>query len=303
MTVNYASALEIQTAVVAEVTPGTTPTTPTMLILPVTKVDLEPVQNTYKDASLYGDRMEHYAIPGLRKVSGSIEFNLTHSNFNPLFQTAFFNTFSSSVLKTGLVLNTLTIEEWHADISEGFVHTGCFADKLQIKCPVNGTISVTASMMAMGMATETSKFTGATYTAAVVESPMTHIGGTVTEGGTTLAYINDIDLQLNNAATALEVLGQQWPQGYVAGMSEVTGTLTAFFPSLVLLNKFINNTASSISFQGVDQAGATITFTLPNVIYTGVKKPYSGTGAVMLSLPFSALKDTTTATNIILTHS
>jgi hypothetical protein len=297
----FATGAETRVAIVAETTPGTTPVTPTMLVLPITKLDLEYTQSTYEDTSIQGDRMERYAIAGLRKVTGSLSANLSHLNYGPLLQTAMFGTFASKVLKTGITLNTLTIEEWHIDTTKGFVSTGCFADKLSVKVPVNGIVTIDATINGMNYTTETSSL-ASSPTAAVVEAPYTHLGGTLTEGGSTIGYLTAIDLTIDNGATALNVLGAQTPTGYTPGMSKVTGTITAWFQDLTLLNKFLNQTASSINFTLTDGTN-TLQFNLPNVVYVGLKKPVAGQGAIVLTLPFKALRDSATSSNLIITES
>src|SRR6266478_8138391 len=98
--ISPATGADTRVAIVAEVTPGTTPTTPTMLVLPTVKVDLELHKDINDDTSIYSDRMERFVVAGVSKVSGSFSANLSHLNYAPLLQTAFWNTFATKVLKT-----------------------------------------------------------------------------------------------------------------------------------------------------------------------------------------------------------
>jgi hypothetical protein len=297
----YQTGAETRVAIVAETVNGTTPATPTMLVLPYTKIDMEGAINFYKDNSIYADRMEHFVIPGLRKAAGSLSANLSHINFAPIFQTAMFNTFATKVLKTGNVWNTLTIEEWHVDTSKGYVATGCFADKLALKIPVNGVVTIDATISGMNFSTESAPL-AASPTAAVTEIPFTHLGGTILEGGTAIAYITAIDITIDNGATELSVLGSATPVGYTPGMSAVTGTVTAYVPDLILFNKYYNNTPTSINVTLTDGTN-TLEFNMPVVQYTSAKKPVSGQAAQTITLAFNALKDPVTLSNLIITES
>jgi hypothetical protein len=78
----------------------------------------------------------------------------------------------------------------------------------------------------------------------------------------------------------------------------VTGTLGVYFQSKALLDKFINETASSLVFVLQDPAGNTYDFTFPNIKYNGGQPDVSGEGEVTLSLPFVALYDSTEGSNI-----
>jgi hypothetical protein len=302
MTVQYfKTGAEVKVNLVAETTPGVTPATPTMIQIPVTKFDLELTQNTYEDTSIFADRMEHNSIAGLRKVTGSLAANLSHVNYAPILQTAMFNTFVSKVLKTGTNWNTLTFEEYDAVTATGFVSTGCFADKLAIKVPVNGVVTVDATINGMSQTNETAPLS-ASPTAPVVEVPFTHLGGTIMEGGSAIAYLTAIDLTIDNGATELSVLGAQTPVGYTPGLSKVTGTLTAWVPNLTLFNKYFNQTQTSVNFTLTDGTN-TLEFNMPNVVYTSAKHPVAGEKAVALTIAFKAIKDATTGSNLIITES
>ena len=297
----YTTGALTRTALIAETTSGTTPASPVMLVLPDTKIDLEPNQAFYADTSINADRMYHYDIPGLKKVQGSLSGNLSHLNYGPILQSAMFGTFASSVLKTGATMQSFTLEEWHSDSSTGSTGTGCFADKLSIKVPVNGIVTIDATIMGMVYAATTAAI-GTSYTAATVEQPFTHLGGTLTEGGGAIASLTSIDLTIDNGATALQVLGTAAPIGYVPGFAKVSGTLSAFFANNTLMNKFLANTASSLSFT-LSDGTSTLQFNCPNIIYTSLKKPVSSQGAIVVTMAFEALKDVSTGSNLVITKS
>jgi hypothetical protein len=290
---------ETRVAIVAETTPGTTPATPTMLVLPTVKVDLELNKDENSDTSIFADRMERNVVAGLSKVSGSFTGNLSASNFSPIIQTAMFAAPSAGVYKTGKALNTLTIEEWHSDTSIGFVNTGCFADKLALKFPVKGFVTMDASIMGFNQAV-TSTALAASPTAPVVETPFTMTSAILQEGGSTIAILTAVDINIDNGAAAVEVLGAGNPVGYTPGMSKVTGTISGYITNSTLINKFYGQTSTSISVEVTDGTH-TITFLLPSVTYTGLKKAVSGQGAIMFSMPFTALRDATALSNIVIT--
>jgi hypothetical protein len=272
-----------------------------MTVIPVTKFDVDLNQNTYEDNSIQGDRMERTVIPGTRKVGGSTAVNLSASNYGPLLETALFSAFASDVLKTGLIWKTLTFEKWHADISKGMVYTGCFVDKLQLKVPVNGIVTLDATIAGMSSTAITASL-DASPTAATDEVPFTHLGGTFMEGGAPIGYFSSIDLNIDNGSNADEVLGSATPAGYTPGMSKISGTVSAYFPDLALYNKFLNRSGTALQFTLSDGTN-TLDFLLPNVTYTTSKIPVSGQAAVIQTLQFKAVKDSTAGSNIVITRS
>jgi hypothetical protein len=298
----FAKGSTTQIAYVAETTPGTTPTTPSMTVLPYVKFDADLNKQFYDDNSVYADRQEHYVVKGNQKVSGSLSANLSHSNFAPLLQTLCGAAFDTGVLKTGTTLKTLTLEKWHPDIAKGFIYTGCFADKAQIKVPVNNIATIDATIAGFNMTTETSPL-DASPTASTDEQPFTHLGGTIQEGGSTVAYFSAIDVSIDNGSAAQEVLGSVSPVGYTYGMSKITGTITAYLPDVALFTKFVNGTPTSLQFTLQDPAGNTLDFLLPNVTLTGIKAPAQGQAPIVQQITFKATYDGTEASSIVITQS
>ena len=290
-------------AIVAEVTAGTTPASPTMLVLPYVKADLELALDVYEDTSVFADRMEHDVITGLKKVTGSLEGNLSASNFKPLLQTALFNTFSSNVLKVGTALQTVTIEEWHGDATTPFgrVATGCFFDKLQFKMQAKGIVVMTGTINGMALTDETAVL-GTSYTAAVTEVPFTCVAATTQEGGSATSILTALDISIDNKSSAVDVIGSVTPQVYVPGMCVVTGTASFYIPNKTLYDKFLNSTQTSLSVQLTDGTN-TITINLPNITYTSVKMPSQGQAAIIGQFAFKAVKDPSTGSNIVITTS
>lgn len=297
----FATSAESKLYYVAETTPGTTPASPTTTVLPFVKAELSLNQAIYDDNTVYGDRMEHYAIPGMRKVTGTISGDLSHTNFNALFQTLMFGAASSKVFKTGLLLNTITIEQYFSDISQGKVFTGCFVDKIQFKITPSGLATFDATIAGFNMTTETSPLS-ASPTAAATETPFAACTATMQEGGSVIAYVSSIDVSVDNAATAQDVVGSNVPAFYTPGLSKVTGTLNVWLQDSTLLAKFLNGTPTSIQCQLSDGTN-TWTINMPNVIYSGEKMSVSGSAAINLSLPFKALKDPTSGSNVIISYS
>lgn len=300
----FITGAETRLAFVAETTPGTTPATPTTIQLPYVKWDAELMQDTYEDTSVFADRMEHDVIVGLRKVTGSLEFNLSHANFDPILQTAFWNTWATDTLKVGTSIQTVTFEEWHPDANTAFgrVFTGCLVDKLQIKMQAKGIVTCTASLVGFNMATETTQL-NSSPTAPTVETPFTCVSATVTVGGTAIAYMTAFDVSLDNKSAAIDAIGSVNPLGYVPGLAKVTGTASFYIPDTTLISDFLNVTGAAISVTLEDAASNTMLVEVPNITFTSVKMPSQGQGVTIGQFAFTAVKDAGTATNLLLTHS
>src|SRR6185437_14219844 len=180
----YIQGSDTRVSYVAETTPGVTPASPTMIQLPYVKYDAKFQQTTLDDNSVYADRQEHYVIAGLRKVNGTLSGNLSHTNFSPILASGLSGTWASNVLKVGTSIQTMTFEDWHADVATSFgrVATGCFVDKLAVKLQAAGLSTFDATISGMNMTTETTAL-AASPTAPVTEVPFNQWSATLKEGG------------------------------------------------------------------------------------------------------------------------
>jgi hypothetical protein len=89
----------------------------------------------------------------------------------------------------------------------------------------------------------------------------------------------------------------------VPGRSNVTGTVRAKFENLTALNKFINETESSISVTLESDEGGDWTILIPRIKYSGGEiNVTSPDEAVEINMPFQALRDSSEATNIKITR-
>jgi hypothetical protein len=139
-------------------------------------------------------------------------------------------------------------------------------------------------------------------TAAAAYEPFDSFTGTIEEGASPIAIVTGIDLNLDNALTPAHVLMDDEVITLINGRSNVTGTLTCLVEDVSLVNKFVNETASSIEFQLEDPDGNTLTFLLPNLKYGAAEIPVADEGPVIVTLPFQALYDSTELTNLKITR-
>jgi hypothetical protein len=87
-------------------------------------------------------------------------------------------------------------------------------------------------------------------------------------------------------------------------MAVVEGTMSIYYKDAAIINKFLNETETSLQVTVDNAAGTTpYTFTFPRIKYTGANVPLASPQSRIIELPFVALKDNTAGTNLILTRS
>jgi len=288
---------------VAEVTFGTTPATPTMKPIRHNSLSLALTKDSLQSDELRADRQIADFRHGNRQVSGDIASELTYGAFDDLLAAALGGTWATGVpsagtdqLKVGETLTSFTVRRHFSDISLYEVFTGVRFSGISLSVQPNqiSTISLTC----MGKDKTTGNISGATRSAVNTNTPFSgHEAGTIKEGGIAYAGITGLELSLSNGIEAAFELGSDTTGDHIIGRSNVTGTVTAYFSNATLLDKFINETESSLEYTMTDVDGNTLRFVIPRIKYTGGQPDVSGEGAITLSMPFQALYDTSTSTN------
>jgi hypothetical protein len=80
----------------------------------------------------------------------------------------------------------------------------------------------------------------------------------------------------------------------------VSGTINAHFRTSALLEKFLNETSSSLVFDLIDLAGNTYRFRIPRVTLNGGKPDTTAKGTIILQIPFVGLKDAASGSSFMI---
>ena len=207
-----------------------------------------------------------------------------------------------AILKAGTVRRSFTVERFFGDIltADKPYHrfTGVEFNTLALAISANAMLTGTFGVLGQNMTTATAAIVGATTPAPMTTSPLDSFTGTLNEAGTPIAVITEIQLNVENGLEARFVVGSKASIRPSIGRSNCSGTMTAYFENSLLLDKFINETESNISFELPDGAGNKYVVTLPRIKYNGGQPDVEGEGPVTLSMPFQALLDAATSTNI-----
>lgn len=290
-------------AYIAEEAWGTTPDTPELTSIPFVDFSMNTTKVFADDNSTRADRIMRYAIAGNQQVAGDMTVNLSHANFDVLLASMLNNTWATNVLKAGVTRSSLTVEAGNTDINQFQQYTGVIVDKMTLAVPVTGVVTAKFSMIGKQQTNSTSTIdTTPGITAAGEYEPFVHNAGTFKEGGSTVGYLTSIDMTIDNGNTANFSLGSNYARDLSVSFTKITGTVNAWFEDVVMYNKFLNNTASSIDFTLTDGTN-TLEIKLPAVTYTGATRTITGNGPIVLAMPFSALYDTGTSSNIVITRS
>lgn len=207
-------------------------------------------------------------------------------------------------VKTGTTRRSFSFERNFGDIlaADKPYHrfTGVEINSLELQIAANAMTTGTFGVVGKGMSTAQAILAGATYAAATTTSPLDSFTGILTEGGSAIAVITEITLTVENGLEPRFVVGSKESLQPSIGRSMVSGQITAYFENSTLLDKFINETESSIEFTLPDAAGNVYRIFLPRVKYNGGQPDVSGEGPVTLSMPFRALRSAAAGTTLLI---
>lgn len=286
---------------VPEVTFGTTPTTPAMKFLRFSGGFPTLEKNTFASEEIRSDGQVADLRHGSRRVSGDLNFELSYGAYDDWLQAALGGTWATDVLKAGRTPRYFSLEERHTDISQFAVTTGVSVNSLSLNIQPDAMVAG-----AIGIVGRNQVFNAATLgapTAVATHPPFSGFTGAITEGGSAVGIMTALELSLTRNIEPVYVVGpSDLAKEYVMGQNVVTGTATFLLESKAQIEKFTAETESAIEVTLEGVAGGDLTITLPRIKYTGATRQ-RGTGAsLVVSMPFQALLDPTTNTNLMLTR-
>jgi hypothetical protein len=289
-------------AYVVESVFGTTPTTPTFTPIRHTGTTIGLSKDAIESEELRQDRQIANYRHGNKSVAGDVNIELSYGTFDDLLEATLAGTWATNVLIAGTTRRSYTVERHHTDIGKYLRSTGCSFNALSLSVAPNSMVTGSFSVIGKAFSVASTAISGSTYSAETTTAPFDSFTGSITEGGSSIAVVTSIDLSIDNGMEALYVVGSDETLLPSIGKSTVTGSITAYFEDATLIDKFIAETASSLSFVLTDLAGNSYTVDLPNIKYNSGNPEVGGPGAITVSLDFVALYDSSTGSQIEITR-
>lgn len=289
---------------VAESSYGSTPATPTWTPCPHTATTLNLSKDGIESEKLRGDRQIEDFRHGNKSVGGDITAELEYGAFDDVLEAVMCGTWTTNVLKSGTTRRSFTIERKFADLdtAEYHRHTGCEFNSMSMTVTPNAMVTTTFGVIGKDLSVSTTQVASSTYSADVGNTPFDSFTGSITEGGSSIATVTSISINIENGLEPLFSVGSSTTNRPSIGKSRVTGNLTCYFESNTLYSKFLNETSSEIVLTLTDLDGNNIQFDIPNVKYNTGQPDVSGEGSVTVSMDFVALYNSSDATQLAITR-
>jgi hypothetical protein len=301
---------------ITETVAGSTPTTPAFNIVPVNDFSILLSKDVFTDASILGDRQNHFLKHGNKKVSGDITTTLLgvgaspsgNTLFDPWFESLLNSTWTSNVLKIGNTLKNFTFEKTITDTSgtsNYFRFKGVQATALTLDVSLTAPVKAKWSFIGLDAdSVATTAITGSTYTPIPsAPQPIVHINAqnSFKEGGVATALMTQLSFTINNGSDSNFALGNAVAQSITSSRASITGTATYYFSDASLMNKFINETSSSLEVK-LSDGTRSYTFFFPAVVYSAATQTVMNENTLVVTMPFTAVYDATSGTSLQITR-
>ena len=208
---------------------------------------------------------------------------------------------SSGMIRNGTTETSFTLERYHADVTQYFVYTGMVVNTFNLNVNSNAVIDLSFDFIGKDETLQqTSAGTGAASAANTNEviNVATHVGS-ILEGSTLAAinaslFIQKINLTVNNNVRGLDGIGNLANVDIGVGSCDVSGSMSPYFISETLYDKFVANTATGLSWKMQDTAGNAFIVTLHTVKYKDDSVNAGGQNSdVPENITFQALRNST----------
>lgn len=292
---------------IPESTFGVTPavTSANIFKLRNTGCTLGVTKSSITSSELSDNRITSDLRHGNIKVGGNLPIEFSYKEYDKWLEALCFNSWATNVLKVGKSIKSFTVERYFANLATPYYQqfTGVMVDGLTLDVKPEAMVTGTFSLVGItGQMSATSLLSTGEPTASQTYSPYDSFTGTIKEGGSTISVVTSLSLDIKNNISPAYIIGQKVAGALPAGRCSVTGSLTCFFTDTAMIDKFINETSSSLEFTLGNGTTESYTFLLPKLKYTSGQPDVSGEGQIEISMAFEALYDSTEATNMKITR-
>lgn len=202
-------------------------------------------------------------------------------------------------IEIGTTLETFTFERQFLDLPQYQVFSGVAVDSMPLSIKPEAIVNGTLNLVGMLGGTLSGSPISGSPTAAPTNAPFSSFEGRLYENGATIAIVTGLDLLIENHRSLQAIVGTKTSPEVYDGQCMVSGSLTALFQNSTLLNKFLNETGTSLWCKLDDLNGTDFhNIVMPSIKYVGGDIDPPTDGPTPITLPFRSLVDTLTGTSL-----
>jgi hypothetical protein len=294
-----------QTAVVAEVTQGTTPATPAFKVLRDIRVTGSPSRPNNRSPERRPDRQAANMVTGLKTFQKTIELPWARdAGTDILWESVFNNAWSANVLKLASTKKSFTLEEkYEGGATDPYRRlAGCLADSVNVGFRNGEAGSLSFGIRGLNETMTTTAIASSTYAAPTPGyDPVTPADIVVTDlFGLTLPRVMSFNMQITNNIRDQHAFGASTPWGLGLGLLNVQGTVQLYLSQASDYGTFMERqTGLNLDITIGSVGGAKDQFVLSNVdVWDPDIDDPGASGDHMVTYNFMARYDATDLTSI-----
>lgn len=222
---------------------------------------------------------------------------LMYADHDTFIESALFNTFGSDSIRIGTDPQYLSMEDGALDVGLYRMGVNMIANSMSISVQATAQNPVRATFNFIGtdVGDPATVSAGGTPVDPSDNSPFDQFTGSLYDdialSGDEVAVVTGMDFTIDNGVNPTFVIGQKTPPFLESGRGNVSGTLTAYYTDSRWLDRYLNETETSLVLTLTDPDGNSMEFKFPRVKFTGGDVPMSSEQSRVLTLPFMALRE------------
>lgn len=291
---------------IAETVYGTTPATPSLGKIRHRGTTLGTAMDPLESEEIRSDRQLVDFRLGQRKVGGKISGEVAaDAQLDLMLEALLGGTWTANVLKAGTTRRSFAVLRRFEDMpgtEKAFqLFNGLEFDSMDLKCGAGQIAKLDFDTIALKQTVSLTGPASAVYGSSTTTPVMDAFTGAVTEGGSANGVITEIAFKLTNALERRFVVGSEDTLRPGIGRSIVEGTVSAYFETSAMYDKFLTKAETSLTF-ALSAASKSYTFNLPKIKYTTGEINVQSEGSIIVPFAFKAIYDSTAATNLHITR-
>lgn len=293
------------TYLIAETTPGVTPTTGPWDTLRLTGNTMSPTPTTAVSDEITDSRISQGSIVTSTEIAGELAAELSYGSFDKLFEAAFYGTWTNNVLTIGETRHTFTIAKNYRDIGVYALFKGAHVSVFALDIPSDGKLTATFTMACLDYSD--GEVNTVTTVNPPTSTPLLSNGnvGTLTVDGQSMegiACVSALSMSLDNGLQAQRCIGgeKMGPGAQIETEAAITGSITLAWSKRawqLWKNQFTRKTIA-ISFPIRDSLGNSYILNFPALEVDGELPSGGKRELVEVTLNYTVAKLAPTITRV-----
>lgn len=296
MSAETAIGAKTRLAAVPETVWGTTPATPSMILVPYVSESLESNIGIVENNAIRPDRKYFSPGQGNLKPAGDVSVVWSANALGWLILrgvgasatttgsagSGFTHTIQET---TNVDLPSVTIEKGFLDIGQYIVYKGARINTLTFEMRPESTINGSIGFMAKDEVSASTQLGNPTDIAWI---PLNSYNGTCLQEAATMANVTEMTLNFNNNLSGTHVLFSRTYGSLLASRFRITGSFGVFFLDLAHFNRYRSFTETNFDITMQDANGHFVQFKIFAARYNGSTPKVNDEGPIFFQGEFSA---------------